>query len=138
MQIKIYELTFSAAHYLAGHPKCGGIHGHTFFIRNFNAESKDASAEMVVDFGRIKDYFANNWDHKFIIDETALEFWQEVIAEGILLKNLRTVKGRPTCENIAWAMSEDLRRLFPDLTYLYFELYEGPNQGVKVQVKGWK
>ena len=126
----IKELTFSAAHYLPGHPKCGVIHGHTFFVRNLEVQTS-----KFVDFGVIKEAI-RNFDHKLFIPRDHAPFWvrsyrpcREV---GIELQgNTIEVNGAPTVENISVVLTNSLK-VIDGVEAVRFELYEGPNQGVKV------
>ena len=88
------EITFSAAHKLEGHPKCGRLHGHTYKVEvwvegkklnNLSTKSKNC---VLIDFGRIKEVLEKihkKFDHQY-------------------LNNVFTNNGKPippTCENLA-------------------------------------
>jgi 6-pyruvoyltetrahydropterin/6-carboxytetrahydropterin synthase len=52
---------FSAAHFLAGHPKCGKLHGHNYHVRVRLSGELDARG-MVVDFIEAKRVITNELD----------------------------------------------------------------------------
>jgi 6-pyruvoyltetrahydropterin/6-carboxytetrahydropterin synthase len=53
--MKLYlKRKFAAAHYLPGHPKCGGMHGHTWLVEVWLEGEVDPKTGMVVDFGKVK------------------------------------------------------------------------------------
>jgi len=61
------ETSFSAAHYLPGHPKCGIIHGHNYKVRVELEGPEDA--EMLVDFGIVKKHLNDilkDLDHEML------------------------------------------------------------------------
>lgn len=128
--IKILELTFSAAHYLEGHPKCGVIHGHTFFVRNI-----EILTSGFVDFGDVKAVISD-WDHRLIIPKEHAAVWLDKIADllapysvGIKLK---FVEGYATVETISEAIATELKSL-KGVESVRLELYEGPNQGTVLE-----
>ena len=45
---------FAAAHFLPGHPKCGGMHGHSWLVEVWMEGDIDHETGMVVDFGEVK------------------------------------------------------------------------------------
>ena len=124
-RLKIKELTFSAAHYISHHAKCGAIHGHTFFIRNLTID-----CEQFVDFADVKKVIMQ-WDHTFIVPEKDYESWLKLIPSSVSpwRLDMMTVQGDPTCE----ILRETIRRQILSIPGAYnvqLELYEGPNQGV--------
>jgi 6-pyruvoyl-tetrahydropterin synthase len=141
------ELTFSAAHYIVGHEKCGCIHGHTFFIKHLTFEFPDESLSnipdiklnkqgILIDFAKIKDYI-KTWDHKFIVPVIHHEFWDGVFESPLapVFPNLLYVQ-HTSCEGMAMDIKFDLEELAEKETgvkaMVHFTLYEGPNQGVSV------
>jgi 6-pyruvoyltetrahydropterin/6-carboxytetrahydropterin synthase len=125
----IKELTISAAHYLPGHPKCGHLHGHTYFIRNLSIRT-----EAFVDFGDIKSE-VNKWDHKLLVPKGDATKWLQI--GGGLHQQMRIVldiveiDSIPTVEDMARDLQARLEKL-PGVASVSFELYEGPNLGVAV------
>lgn len=50
-----YQIGFSAAHYLPGHPKCGTMHGHNYVVFvTLQAERLNRQQGMVMDFADLK------------------------------------------------------------------------------------
>jgi 6-pyruvoyl-tetrahydropterin synthase len=131
-ELIIKELTFSAAHYIPAHPKCGAIHGHTFFVRNIRILCK-----AFVDFKLIKDTI-QAYDHKLLVPKEAFNIWVQLADRYRLLEDnvnyrfdLVSIDGEPTCEDISKQLQRELQEI-PGVHTAHFELYEGPNQGVKV------
>jgi len=141
MKLVFPEITFSAAHYIPGHPKCGCIHGHTYFVRNLEIVFPHVELDetgMILDFGVIKKYFKEYWDHRFLVPPIDIS---RMPATGLFLKcnivyNLRPVEPTPTAEAMARLINDDLWSIIEEEVkdnrfLMSFELYEGPNQGVK-------
>lgn len=61
--------TFSAAHRLEGHPKCGRLHGHNYsVVVELGVEVTDHG--MVLDYGELDDYvkpIIDSYDHRYIV-----------------------------------------------------------------------
>ena len=150
MELHFPEITFAAAHYIPGHGKCGGIHGHTYFVRDLVVSARARSGPwyrittdgMLLDFGIIKKYFEEEWDHKFIVPEADEEMWQGIPSQGPGHSNLKLLKFT-TCEYMACIIRDELvalakKEMRPDYghyldgAHVSFGLYEGPHQGVKV------
>jgi 6-pyruvoyltetrahydropterin/6-carboxytetrahydropterin synthase len=73
MQLEIdgwrLRLTFSAAHVIIGHKRCGRLHGHDYAI-SVRLEGEPGENGMIMDFGTLKDIvreIANGLDHKFLV-----------------------------------------------------------------------
>ena len=130
----IKELTFSAAHYLPGHPKCGVIHGHTYFVRNLEVTyDPEKTPGEFVDLGDIKSVI-KGYDHTLIIPQDHFGMWNSLkaLVERKMLR-MRYLPGNlaPTVENIGQHIKWELKAI-TGVTDVSFELYEGPNQGVEV------
>ena len=120
------QATFSAAHYLPNHPKCGCIHGHTYYVRDLVVVTT-----KFVDLGDIKKTI-NELDHMFIIPKEHVDIWTEIKQQfferlGIHFRAV-VVNGSPTVENIAKLLKLMLQSL-PGVEKAEFELYEGPEWG---------
>src|SRR6267143_4589137 len=62
------NIRFSAAHVIAGHPKCGRLHGHTYAVHVI-VHGDLGPDEMVFDFGVVKRALrelADELDHKLL------------------------------------------------------------------------
>jgi 6-pyruvoyltetrahydropterin/6-carboxytetrahydropterin synthase len=63
------NIRFSAAHVIAGHPKCGRLHGHTYAVHVI-VHGDLGPDEMVFDFGIVKRALrdlADELDHKLLV-----------------------------------------------------------------------
>lgn len=124
----IKELTFSAAHYLPEHPKCGCIHGHTYFVRNLRITTTG-----FVDFGDVIKAVMS-FDHTFIIPKGHWEDWLKLQSDfdrfGIFA-NFEMTDGPPTVENISKELRKRIVHISNAVLTSRFDLFEGPNQGVK-------
>ena len=142
MKIYFPEITFSAAHYIPNHEQCSRIHGHTYFVRNLEINVSELELDevgMSVDFGIIKGFFKSEWDHKFIIPEKDEEYWKHIYEQtGCLpVSDGRKVIRYTTAEWMAIVIRRDLGELLEwsevdAAMNIHFELWEGPNQAVKV------
>lgn len=65
------SFTFDAAHFISGHPTCGYMHGHTWYLDVKLIDCKTQEDGFVVDFkvlgGIVKDVL-RHFDHKIIND----------------------------------------------------------------------
>jgi 6-pyruvoyltetrahydropterin/6-carboxytetrahydropterin synthase len=65
------NITFSAAHIIFDHDKCGFLHGHTYAIHT-NIQGEKNSQGFVIDFSIIKKLLrdiAKNLDHRILVPE---------------------------------------------------------------------
>lgn len=128
----IKELTFNSAHYIPEHPKCGALHGHTYFVRDMVIECEEGE---FVDFGIIKTII-KEFDHALIISKRDELYWQEVntviVDKGLGVHlNIVTVDGIPTVEDISKEIQKRLLMVH-GIKNVGFMLCEGPNQGAVV------
>lgn len=130
-------LTFSAGQYIKGHPMCAHPHGHTYFIHNLTVSTSTLDKMgMVVDFGVIKGYFKDCWDHHMIVHIEDYDKWVRFLPTiGLPIDRIRKVK-HTTCEWLAPIMSRELRCYIARVRGLDEEhvkvslfLSEGPKQG---------
>ena len=66
---KNQKLSFSSAHIIPKHEKCGRIHGHNYFV-DFKAEGDLNSENQIIDFGIIKQNIrkiCQRLDHKLLL-----------------------------------------------------------------------
>jgi len=127
------ELYFSAAHYLADHPKCGVMHGHSYFIRKLLVE-----VEGFVDLGLIKNA-CKAFDHATLVPSKHSTDWsalRNVVKDTPLEKvfsNIIVLEDNDLPGTTVEMMGEQLAKKFkaiPGIVDVSFELYEGPIQGV--------
>jgi 6-pyruvoyl-tetrahydropterin synthase len=75
---RVYKSTFEAAHSIAGHPKCGNKHGHSYQLVLW----LDGVTEKFEDFSDIKilvdDFVQQQYDHHDIGDKTAEQIVGEI------------------------------------------------------------
>lgn len=96
------EFTFDSAHRLPNLPdehKCSRLHGHTFRVRIYVADTLDQEMGWVMDFGEIKAAFKpiyNRLDHFYLNEVDGLE--------------------NPTSENIAIWIWRELKPSLPVLS----------------------
>lgn len=148
VKLKFKEIYFSAAHYIPGHSRCGSIHGHTYAIKGLEIDCYGDTNDqgMFIDFSKIKQYFKENWDHKFIVPKVDEKYWTEIL-DSDKRKGLKVMptEYHTTVEHIAFLIFNELVELLAEEwgldpegkdSWLYssirFSLYEGPNQGVSV------
>jgi len=133
--IKILELTFSAAHYIKGHPKCSALHGHTYFVRNVEV-LYDAPEGKFVDLGVIKGII-QEFDHTLLIPPEDAQFWLHLstISGNMPFKDIPPCKlpfveipGGTTVENIASLLAETIKAV-QYVKSVRLEVFEGPNAG---------
>lgn len=64
------NLRFSSAHIIPGHPSCGHIHGHSYFVDVEIEGERDGKFDFVVDFKDVKSYtkaICDSLDHRLLI-----------------------------------------------------------------------
>jgi len=96
------ETSFSAAHFIPGHFKCGHMHGHDYKVKTTIEGKVDEKTGMVVDFGKVKEVL-RRFDHQTLnVEESERANVKHYMAhkQKILLC--------PTAENLALYFIEDL------------------------------
>jgi len=67
------KVTFEAAHFLPGHPKCGVMHGHHFKVALAVEGQVNPATGMVIDFTNLKKWLQENvieqFDHTLLNDK---------------------------------------------------------------------
>jgi len=154
MKIHIPEITFSMAHYIPGHERgCGAIHGHTYYVRDLTIWPVCRSGPpttwldhmgILVDFGVIKQYFKDEWDHKFAVPTMYEDYWGNALNSMSVECRLDNIKGVvwTTAEGMAYDIKEELAMRIHEIwrdqvdlldhVEVKFGLYEGPGQGILV------
>jgi 6-pyruvoyltetrahydropterin/6-carboxytetrahydropterin synthase len=102
---------FESAHRLANGyvGKCANIHGHSWngHIEVIGIElDKQGLAVDFKDLGVYIKKIEETFDHAIILNESDVELVNFCVANGWLVK---TIKGNPTCENLAKYIFEMLR-----------------------------
>ncbi|MEJ2662817.1 MAG: 6-carboxytetrahydropterin synthase QueD [Spirochaetia bacterium] len=110
MYVVSVEETFSAAHYLVGHPgKCEHLHGHNYTVR-VSARAEELNAQgMVVDFGILKSELNK------IIGE---------LDHSLLNEHKAFTDGAPTAERIASYISLSLHNALPAVSLTEVTVFE--------------
>jgi len=132
-KLKIGELTFSAAHYLKGHPKCKALHGHTYFVRAIEVVYELPDKEFL-DLGTIKSII-NLFDHKLLIPPEDGSFWLTLSKEKPCTIDYVIIPRNTTCESLAETIAEQIKSL-KGVTSVSLTVYEGPNQGAEYSTGG--
>jgi len=139
LKIDAKELYFSAAHWLPGHPKCGVLHGHTYFVKKL-----EVIVEGFVDLNDIKDAI-KSFDHMPLIPESDAMAWStlcDLVNRTEELESLRQVFSKQriiidtdlpgtSVERIAEELKAEIEGI-PGVVEAHFELYEGPTAGRKI------
>jgi len=154
MQIELdgwrLRLTFSAAHVMIGHIKCGGLHGHDYAI-SVRLEGEQGPDGVIIDFGTLKDMvwaIIEELDHKFLVgvknDNVVIEGDVVKVKSGgstyqIPIRDCATLEiEQTTAEELArWVggrLCDQLSR-FENVTGLQVKVEEGVGQGVWLTVK---
>lgn len=136
MKLVFEEFSFPAAHYIPGQGgKCEGVHGHNYFVRDLTIETEQSlnRVGMIIDFGVIKDYFKERWDHKLIVPVQDQGKWFNFLKDLGALHNVVGLQ-HTTCEWMHFVMTAELYSLLRKHgiteSTITFSLHEGPKQGV--------
>jgi 6-pyruvoyltetrahydropterin/6-carboxytetrahydropterin synthase len=112
------EFTFDAAHSLPDHPKCGRLHGHTWYLRVGLEGPINHKTGMVADFSNLKR-----------VVEDLLELWLDHSFLNDLMLN-------PTCENLAGWIANELSQQIPEpITKIFIRLQEGKGGWVDYELE---
>lgn len=112
---------FEAAHFLEGHPLCGGMHGHTYQVRVEVLGDVDPKSGMVIDFHDLDaavNAILKRFDHKCLNESFDLMFQGEE-------------RVRATVENLSACIA---RLLIDDLEQPELPLIQGVRRLLSVQV----
>ena len=124
-KLKIGELTFSAAHYLKGHPKCQALHGHTYFVRDIEILYELPGSEFL-DFATIEAVI-NYFDHKLLVPLEDSSYWLSLAAP---CKLDYVAMPNTTSESLAEDIINRIKSI-PGVKFVSLSVFEGPNQGAK-------
>lgn len=103
--------TFSAAHHLPGHPKCGRVHGHTYHV-TVEIEGELNHLGVVIDFSKLNEII-------------------ERILKPLDHENLNNILEDTTCEHISSCImnsllyTEDIKSLIPSFRSISVQVKEG-------------
>ena len=139
------DIMWSMAHYIPKHKgKCKGIHGHTYIVRDLVIAVPDGQLDEMgisMDFGDIKQYFRDEWDHKFLVPTYTHEAWKTMLLNNMLeldvavsnLMHLECTTAEYIMKKIKSDLVEMLVKRYPKAKFgnpVMFGLLEGPGQGV--------
>ncbi|MGH2355714.1 MAG: 6-pyruvoyl trahydropterin synthase family protein [Chloroflexota bacterium] len=131
MYIDRIELTFDAAHRLAGYAgKCASPHGHSFRAEVFVAVRELDELGLAVDFrelkGRLKAWIDGHWDHAFLIGDGDVALIEALRA--LPEAKLYVFRGvNPSTEALARELFDVARREFGDIVQRV-RVWESPTQ----------
>ncbi len=130
-------LTWSAAHIIPGHPKCGRLHGHDYILNirlYFNDDDSLKKIGYKVDYGDVKKVaksIIERMDHHFMVPDNAKE------DNGVVYYNNVSVGIDQVCklpltvvssENLAIYIKSELKKHFNDYD-IECGVFEGEGQG---------
>ena len=136
------HIKFSAAHAIAGHPKCGRLHGHTYAVHAV-VHGDAGDDEMVFDFGVVKKHLrriADSLDHKFIVPEKAASREGREVSVRLGAKTYKVPASDVALVPVSASSAERLAEYFasslagsvpfpPSVTSIEVGVDEGPGQG---------
>jgi 6-pyruvoyltetrahydropterin/6-carboxytetrahydropterin synthase len=136
------HIKFSAAHAIAGHPKCGRLHGHTYAV-HVVVHGDSGPDEMVFDFGVVKRALrklADGMDHRFIVPARAATVSGRELVVRLGAKTYRVPRGDAAILDIEASSAERLAEYFarelartvafpPAVHEIEVGVDEGPGQG---------
>ncbi|PKP56331.1 MAG: 6-carboxytetrahydropterin synthase QueD [Candidatus Altiarchaeales archaeon HGW-Altiarchaeales-2] len=150
MSVKISIVkTFSSAHFLIGHEKCGRIHGHNWKVKVI-VEGELEEHGWVIDFTILKnitDELLNKFDHKMLLpnsinykdDGGNLNFTANSKKYSFPKEDCVIVPiGNVTCENLAYLLHNELKEIlknFKNIHGLEVMVNERDEQGAAFS--GW-
>ena len=129
------EIHFDAGHYLKHLAPCDHLHGHTYVLRDLELAGT-LEGDVLVDFNAVKS-LVKEYDHSLLIPEADGSYWKHLVSSGPLpfkLNKIVQVKGEPTVERIGLEMARKILSAYTNIDRVTFTLFEGVNQGVKVDV----
>ncbi len=131
---KFKELHFDAGHYLKSLPPCDRLHGHTYVLKDLEL-SGTLEGNVLVDFKAVKDLM-KAYDHSLLIPEADGKYWKHLTSGPLPYKldKVVPIEGEPTVERVGIDIARKILAEYPNIGKVSFTLFEGVNQGVKVEV----
>jgi 6-pyruvoyltetrahydropterin/6-carboxytetrahydropterin synthase len=139
------KITFSATHLIAGHYKCGRLHGHDYGI-NAVIEGEIGPEGVIMDFISVKEFLRNvasELDHKVLVpaEDPAVKVRDEVVTYSYSGKNYSFPLSDCVMLDVSVTSAEELaewviRRLLeqvkmpPNVKRVEIGVDEGRGQGV--------
>lgn len=130
---KFKELHFDAGHYLKSLAPCDRLHGHTYVLKDLEL-SGILEGNVLVDFKAVKDLI-KAYDHGLLIPEADTKYWKGLTSGPLPYKldKIVQIEGEPTVERIGMDIARKILAEYANIRKVSFTLFEGVNQGVKVQ-----
>ncbi len=130
---KFKELHFDAGHYLKSLPPCDQLHGHTYVLKDLEMTGT-LRGNVLVDFNAVKELI-KAYDHSLLIPEADSKYWRKVAAGShpYKLDKIVPIEGEPTVERIGIDIARKILAIYPNIGRVAFTLFEGVNQGVKIE-----
>ncbi len=143
------KIRFSAAHVIAGHPKCGRLHGHSYAV-HVVLHGDLGDDEMVFDFGvakRALRKLADRLDHRFLVPASAVRPAGKGAVEVVVGRKVyRLPRGDVAVVEVEATSAERLAQYFarmlakdtafpPGVHEIEVGVDEGPGQGAWVRLK---
>jgi len=142
------HIKFSAAHVIAGHPKCGRLHGHTYAV-HVVLHGDAGDDDMVFDFGVAKRELrrlADKLDHRFIVPSHSATAVGSAFEVRVGAKTYRVPRSdvaliavqASSAERLAEHFAGELRAAVdfpPSVHEIEVGVDEGPGQGAWVRVR---
>ncbi len=131
---KFRELHFDAGHYLKSLPPCDQLHGHTYVLKDLEL-SGTLQGNILVDFSAVKDLM-KAYDHSLMVPEADGKYWKKLTPGPLPYKldKIVPIEGEPTVERIGIDIARKILAAYPNIGKVSFTLFEGVNQGVKIEV----
>lgn len=129
------EIHFDAGHYLKHLAPCNHLHGHTYVLKDLELTGT-LKGDVLVDFNAVKS-LVKNYDHSLLIPEADGNYWKRLVSSGPLpfkLNKVVPIEGEPTVERIGLEMARNILSAYTNIDRVTFTIFEGLNQGVKVEV----
>jgi 6-pyruvoyltetrahydropterin/6-carboxytetrahydropterin synthase len=112
-------ITFSAAHKIEGHPRCGNIHGHNYRVCVGVEEEKPLDVDLDELEAWLREHVYERFDHKYL---------NQILGDG-------DEKPMVTSEELARIIAGELEAVFPNRV-VYVEVCETGDLCVEYRVKG--
>ncbi len=132
---KFKEIHFDAGHYLKDLVPCDKLHGHTYVLRDLEL-SGTLEGDILVDFNAIKTLI-KEYDHSLMIPVADEKYWANLRGlepTPFKLDKIVPIRDQPTVERIGLTIAERVLHSYGNIRKVSFTIFEGVNQGVKVEV----
>jgi 6-pyruvoyltetrahydropterin/6-carboxytetrahydropterin synthase len=131
MHIISRKYSFSAAHRIEGHPKCGRLHGHNYEVTVILKDTRLPESGMLMDYGyldKLVKPIIDALDHRYIVSESNEVSADPYAAVAIMRDDAFILPAKAsTAEHIAEYLHDAIARVI-DLpaTFIAVEVSESP------------